>query len=535
MRLKIPRALLILSLSSVGLSGCEPKVVPFRLKVITPACTAPAPLEGATHLRFRVSGEGLEAPLLQVTKIAGESSQEIPDVPAGKNRTVEVRAYAGDPNAGGKVVALGSTLPFDVPDVVPQDRAPDELKVFLRRVNTFTPPSLEGSPTTCQQMLDARAGHTATLLQDGRVFIAGGYQLAGNPARRETLGKAEMFNPAIGGFEKAADMGLSSPQGLFSPTPRAHQGAVLLRNGQVLLAGGEQISNGSYFPVKAALVWDPTVNDYGGFDLKVARIRPGVATDKDGRVLIVGGADATGQPVENPEWYDPARGFQRYDANQPELENPKLLDTVFAPRIGMSVAPVQDGAVIAVAGGSNGSALSSEILFFEFDGQTFNALPSNVRLNTVRYAAGIANFQDPNKLMIVGGYASATEPQSGIGTSEIIATKDAFGVRDGGTLTEARGDACVASLKDGRVLVVGGRVSSATQSMSSRAVELIRAAESGDVPSVLAMPELVVGRYQHTCTTLHDGSVLVLGGVEDRAGGGRVLQDAWIFTPAPLD
>ena len=61
---------------------------------------------------------------------------------------VEVRAYDGEPNSGGTVISMGRTLPFDIPDVVPEGtNAPVQVNVFLRRVNAFTPPASAAAPS----------------------------------------------------------------------------------------------------------------------------------------------------------------------------------------------------------------------------------------------------------------------------------------------------------------------------------------------------------------------------------------------------
>ncbi|MGA9524713.1 MAG: kelch repeat-containing protein [Myxococcaceae bacterium] len=519
-------------------SACEPKVVKYQVRVVTSACTAPSPLEGATHLRFRVKGDGLAAPLERVSAIT-EAVAEIPDIPAGRGRTVEVRAYKGDPETGGTVVSVGRSVPFDVPDVVPDPaNAPTEIAVFLRRVNSFTPPSLSESPTTCSRMLQPRAGHSATLLPDGRVFIAGGFNLESTDGERtffrSTLASAEIFNPATGGFEEAPDIGVFNSQRLFTPMPRALHGALLLDNGQVLLAGGEVRNNNSYFATPSALIYDDEARGYGAFQMKSARIQPGAAKDVGGRVLIVGGFDTQGMPVATPEWYDPNKAFSSPDPIDPTRENPRSLSSIQVPRVGMSLAPVQDGAFIALAGGWDGAKLSDEVLFFSFDGSSFVMSSATARLRTARRGAGVARFGDENALLVVGGYSNGTEPEAALNTSEIITTRDAFNVAEGQPVSVPRGDICVAALLDGRVLTVGGRGPEFEGSVSSPAAEMMTPAPSGGA-TVLGMPALTTGRYYHTCTTLLDGSVLVLGGVEENTTRQRTLQDAWIFVPQPLD
>ncbi len=518
----------------LSLAGCGQKVVDYQVRVVTSACVAPSPLEGVTHLRLRVTGPGIEQPLISVSRIE-DAVQRVPQIPAGMKRVLEVRAYGGDP-ATAAVVSIGTSPPFDVPESVPEDAAPVEIAVFLRRVNTFTPPSTAATPTTCSRMAAVRAGHSATLLDDGRVLIAGGYQLAQDRAR-DTLHTAELYDPATGSFSAAQDVGLYNQQAQFTPIPRAFHGAVRLPNGQVLLAGGERRSGGSYFANKTALVYDPNVNRFWGFEMKAGRIGPGIALDEGGRVLVVGGVDSQGRAVAAPEWFDPSRpafiAQNPDDPTQAVRENPKLLPAA-APRIGMGVAAVQDGKYVAVAGGSDGAQLPDEVLFYRFDGTTFAPETASVRLRQTRQGAGLARFGDASRLLIVGGYGGMSPPADALSSSELISTGDAFNVADGQPLTASRGGMCVVSLPDGRVLTGGGRAGEAGAPTSVRNAELIVASASGR-PAVFELPLLPVGRYHHTCTALQDGSVLVLGGVEEAPNGPRALSDAWIFTPAPLD
>ncbi|CAN5847706.1 hypothetical protein BH24BAC1_BH24BAC1_33560 [soil metagenome] len=83
-------------------------------------------------------------------------------------------------------------------------------------------PEATASPDCPGPMVTTRSRHTATLLQDGRVLIAGGVPYVGESFR------AEMYDPASGKFTKTGDLG----------TSRVNHTASLLPDGRVLVAGG---------------------------------------------------------------------------------------------------------------------------------------------------------------------------------------------------------------------------------------------------------------------------------------------------------
>src|SRR5579864_151782 len=91
----------------------------------------------------------------------------------------------------------------------------------------FQPPARSaaatGSITPAGEMLQPRSGHSATLLPDGRVLIAGGMR-----RNQDFYKSAEIYDPETGKFQ---------------PTGEIHERrvgaiAVLLGSGKVLIAGG---------------------------------------------------------------------------------------------------------------------------------------------------------------------------------------------------------------------------------------------------------------------------------------------------------
>src|SRR5438874_8563442 len=77
---------------------------------------------------------------------------------------------------------------------------------------------------TAGSLGSVRFNHTATLLQNGKVLVAGG----GNSGSSPFLSTAELFDPANGNWSATGSMG----------SPRAYHTATMLPNGKVLVAGG---------------------------------------------------------------------------------------------------------------------------------------------------------------------------------------------------------------------------------------------------------------------------------------------------------
>jgi Galactose oxidase, central domain len=131
-------------------------------------------------------------------------------------------------------------------------------------------------------MKAAREHHTATLLPNGQVLVAGGDNFTNG-----LLGSAELYNPATRTWSFTGTMSV----------PRNDHSAVLLRNGQVLVAGG---ANGSQILSSAELydpatgTWTPTGN------MTTARDSFGMTLLPNGQVLAAGGGQLTSAELYNP-------------------------------------------------------------------------------------------------------------------------------------------------------------------------------------------------------------------------------------------
>jgi serine/threonine-protein kinase len=149
-------------------------------------------------------------------------------------------------------------------------------------------------------MSTARALAIATNLSDGRVLMAGGdHTWTGGsfaPNKQQVLTSAEIYDPATDTWQGAGNMS----------TPRAASSASLLPNGHILVVGGwsdgheyAQISTDEYTPGSG---WRTGA-------MPGAHAMNRQVQLKDGRVMVVGGADANGNVTSESDLFDPVSGI----------------------------------------------------------------------------------------------------------------------------------------------------------------------------------------------------------------------------------
>jgi hypothetical protein len=132
-------------------------------------------------------------------------------------------------------------------------------------------------------MTMARQGHTATLLRDGRVLIAGG-----SSNGITTTASAEIYDPQTRSFTAIAPMGV----------PREAHTATMLKSGKVLIAGGGRGGMpGGYIAYATAEIFDPISNTFSTLNSRMSTGRVGLvaALLDDGRVLLAGGKSSAVQ------------------------------------------------------------------------------------------------------------------------------------------------------------------------------------------------------------------------------------------------
>jgi galactose oxidase-like protein/Kelch motif protein len=158
--------------------------------------------------------------------------------------------------------------------------------------------------TSTGNMITPRYLHTATLLPDGRVLIAGGDGSYSGLTSAEA--SAELYDPATGTFSPTGSMTM----------PRDGHAATLLPNGKVLITGGGPRLGGVGYSVASAETYDPATGSFTATGaMTVERTLHTATLLNNGKVLIAGGfrrivgsASMDYSYPRSAEVYDPETG-----------------------------------------------------------------------------------------------------------------------------------------------------------------------------------------------------------------------------------
>ncbi len=319
-------------------------------------------------------------------------------------------------------------------------------------------------------MAEAREGHTATLLPDGRVLVVGGLGVA------PMVTTAELYDPAAGTW--------TTIEGI--PAPPSYHTATLLKDGKVLVAGGAY----GFVSVPQAYLFDPATNEFTATgELIHARDKHTATLLNDGRVLVAAGwfhyLGYNPFAQDTAEVYDPATGTW--------TETGRLAD----PRERHTAALLPDGRVLVAGGQNDGFAdvhvfATAEI----YDAATGVWTPTGDM--TVARAGHTATLLPNGQVLVVAGYnaefldaAELYDPATGAWTAT-------------GSLTTARLGSTATLLPNGGVLVAAGY----NQSGNLASAELYDpVSETWSTAGTME-----TARQIPSATLLPDGEVLFAGG-----------------------
>jgi large repetitive protein len=321
-----------------------------------------------------------------------------------------------------------------------------------------------------------RFEHTATLLDDGRVLVAGGITAYDGPP----LSIAELYDPTAGAWAPTGSM----------TTGRILATATRLTDGTVLVTGG---GGDGYVALASAERYDPVTGMFTPTGpLSTARIRHTATLLDDGCVLVVGGGGSENDalPLASAEIYDPMTGTFTPTGS------------MTTPRGFHTATRLADGRVL-ISGGFSGPYMSPFLASAEvWDPVTGTFTPTG-SMAVPRSWATATLLADGSVLIVGGGNTEATYAAA----ERYDPTTGTFG--SVGTPVVPGGWQTATLLDDGRVLVAGGYGQDDGDSPAPlRSAELYDPM-TGDFTRTGAM---ATPHMMHTATLLPDGRVLIVGG-----------------------
>ncbi len=320
----------------------------------------------------------------------------------------------------------------------------------LDTAELFDPRTQSFSPTT-ENMLCARAGHTATKLLNGKVLIVAGVDTRGGAG----LNAAELYDPASNTFHATGNL----------HDERFGQVATRLQSGNVLVAGGSSVAQMGVLPLStveiyvtrarafratgslltpgadsatllpngkvlvtsgtAGELFNPATQSFTQTAVNMTAEHDNATLLANGRVLVAGNTSLFGRPADLYDWATDS--FSPTEGTQPFAMSP-------------TTATLLNNHRVVFTGGFAFRLESDRIVLYRPVPETFDfigAQPNQSRL-TVARVQHTATKLPGGKVLIAGGWSQSCDPSCANGTITVFDTAELFDPA-AGTSTQVTG------------------------------------------------------------------------------------------------
>lgn len=338
-------------------------------------------------------------------------------------------------------------------------------KVTLRFLSVlvafvYTPSALAQAPGAfipTGNMTVPRVGHTATVLANGKVLIAGG--------SFERPASAELYDPLTGTFTATGDM----------TKPRYFHSATLLPDGRVLITAGDNLLQ------PTAEIYDPSTGTFSPTESLVPPILAGhMQAQSDsapllntGKVLII------------------------VTCNDVLVVDPQVYDSV-ARTFSVAAGNSEKGLRYSACGPA--TTLANGTVFIAASAELYDPISDTLRFSGHRTTVGLygstATLLTDGRVLAVGG-----DGDFGFSSNAEVYDPSTEKFTGTGNMSHDRAAHTATLLPDGTVLIAGGKVSPETAEVYDAVAD-----------KFVSTPDMVTPRVYHRATMLLDGRVLITGG-----------------------
>lgn len=360
-----------------------------------------------------------------------------------------------------------------------------EVQIFNPTTNTWQ---------IANPMLINRGFHTSTLLKDGMLLVVGG-----SNGTNFALDSVEKYDPVTNTWTLKKNL----------PFPLASHTATLLQDGRVLVAGGVSTGNNSNIIIKnLALIYDPAADQWSQSSaMSAPRAYHSANLLPDGRVVVTGGSgDAFGDNsflwVNTAEKFNPASGQWELpvDMSNFALYHPSVL--------------LPTNRLLIAGGRTKGQALSATQIF---DVSEITQVPGYAaeKSQCPKISAHSSTHIAEGKVLVAGGFQNGAPSEKAYiyDTATNLCTMI-------NAMSTTRVHHTALRLQKNRVLVTGGMYDADQQNFQKNAE--IYDLDTGSWQTTKNIQE---PRAAHTMNSLAKGQPIICGG----RGAAGVLKSCEIY------